>query len=87
LPAAAGYVPNYGQGGGNDIVVYFGTTRDVGGTGTNQQEGIQAFWIGAKGEVLTPAINSAGVYQGYLRSRITGRARYYANSRWQGRPR
>jgi hypothetical protein len=76
LPAAAGYVPNYGQGG-NDIVVYFGTTRDVGGTGTNQQEGIQAFWIGAKGEVLTPAINSAGVYQGYLRSRITGRARYY----------
>jgi hypothetical protein len=43
----AGYVPNYAQGG-NDIVVYFGTTRDVGGTGTNQQEGIQAFWIGAK---------------------------------------
>jgi hypothetical protein len=77
LPAAAGYVPNYGQGGGNDIVVYFGTTRDVGGTGTNQVEGVQAFWIGAKGEVLTPAINSAGVYQGYLRSRITGRARYY----------
>jgi hypothetical protein len=77
LPAAAGYVPNYGQGGGNDIVVYFGTTRNVGGTGTNQQEGIQAFWIGAKGEVLTPAIDSAGVYQGYLRSRITGRARYY----------
>jgi hypothetical protein len=76
LPAAAGYVPNYAQGG-NDIVVYFGTTRDVGGTGTNQQEGIQAFWIGAKGEVLTPAINNAGVYQGYLRSRITGRARYY----------
>jgi hypothetical protein len=76
LPPAAGYVPNYAQGG-NDIVVYFGTTRDVGGTGTNQQEGIQAFWIGAKGEVLTPAINSAGVYQGYFRSRITGRARYY----------
>jgi hypothetical protein len=77
LPPAAGYVPNYGQGGGNDIVVYFGTTRDVGGTGTNQLEGVQAFWIGAKGEVLTPAINSEGVYQGYLRSRITGRARYY----------
>jgi hypothetical protein len=77
LPAAAGYVPNYGQGGGNDIVVYFGTTRDVGGTGTNQLEGVQAFWIGAKGEVLTPAINSAGVYLGYFRSRITGRARYY----------
>jgi hypothetical protein len=76
LPAAAGYVPNYAQGG-NDIVVYFGTTRDVGGTGTNQQEGIQAFWIGAKGEVLTPATNSAGVYLGYFRSRITGRARYY----------
>jgi hypothetical protein len=77
LPAAAGYVPNYAQGGGNDIVVYFGTTRDVGGTGTNQLEGVQAFWIGAKGEVLTPAINSEGVYQGYFRSRITGRARYY----------
>jgi hypothetical protein len=77
LPAAAGYVPNYGQGGGNDIVVYFGTTRDVGGTGTGEIQGIQAFWIGAKGEVLTPAIDSAGVYQGYLRSRITGRARYY----------
>jgi hypothetical protein len=76
LPPVAGYVPNYAQGG-NDIVVYFGTTRDVGGTGTNQVEGVQAFWIGAKGEVLTPAINSAGVYQGYLRSRITGRARYY----------
>jgi hypothetical protein len=27
--------------------------------------------------VLTPATNSAGVYLGYLRSRITGRARYY----------
>lgn len=78
LPAVAGYVPNYAQGGGNDIVVYFGTTRDVGGTGTNQLQGVQAFWLGAKGEVLTPAINSAGVYQGYLRSRITGRARYYA---------
>lgn len=77
LPAAAGYVPNYGQGGGNDIVVYFGTTRDVGGSGTNQLQGVQAFWLGAKGEVLTPAINSAGVYQNYLRSRITGRARYY----------
>jgi hypothetical protein len=76
LPAAAGYVPNYAQGG-NDIVVYFGTTRDVGGTGTGEIQGIQAFWIGAKGEVLTPAIDSAGVYQGYLRSRITGRARYY----------
>jgi hypothetical protein len=76
LPPVAGYVPNYAQGG-NDIVVYFGTTRDVGGTGTSQLEGIQAFWIGAKGEVLTPAINSAGVYQGYFRSRITGRARYY----------
>jgi hypothetical protein len=76
LPPVAGYVPNYAQGG-NDIVVYFGTRRDVGGTGTGEIQGIQAFWIGAKGEVLTPAINSAGVYQGYFRSRITGRARYY----------
>jgi hypothetical protein len=39
LPPAAGYVPNYGQGGGNDIVVYFGTTRDVGGTGTGETGG------------------------------------------------
>jgi len=85
LPPVAGYVPNYAQGG-NDIVVYFGTTRDVGGTGTNQQEGIQAFWIGAKGEVLTPATNSAGVYLGYLRSRITGRARYYADSNGRADP-
>jgi hypothetical protein len=85
LPPAAGYVPNYAQGG-NDIVVYFGTTRDVGGTGTNQVEGIQAFWIGAKGEVLTPATNSAGVYLGYLRSRITGRARYYADSNGRADP-
>jgi hypothetical protein len=76
LPPVAGYVPNYAQGG-NDIVVYFGTRRDVGGTGTGEIQGIQAFWIGAKGEVLTPATNSAGVYLGYLRSRITGRARYY----------
>jgi hypothetical protein len=79
LPPVAGYVPNYAQGGGNDIVVYFGTRRDVGGTGTGEIQGIQAFWIGAKGEVLTPAIDSAGAYQRYLRSRITGRARYYAN--------
>jgi hypothetical protein len=27
--------------------------------------------------VLTPAINTAGVYQNYLRSRLTGRGRYY----------
>jgi outer membrane protein assembly factor BamB len=32
LPPVAGYVPNYGQGGGNDIVVYFGARRDLGGT-------------------------------------------------------
>jgi hypothetical protein len=80
LPPVAGYVPNYGQGGGNDIVVYFGARRDVGGTGSTQLEGVQAFWIGAKGEVLTPAINSAGVYQNYLRSRLTGRGRYYVPS-------
>ncbi|MFN3689314.1 MAG: hypothetical protein ACK4UU_00130, partial [Fimbriimonadales bacterium] len=77
LPPVAGYVPNYGQGGGNDLVVYFGARRDPGGTGAQQQEGVQAFWLGAKGEVLTPAINTAGVYQNYLRSRLTGRARYY----------
>lgn len=80
LPPVAGYVPNYGQGGGNDIVVYFGARRDIGGTGSTQLEGVQAFWIGAKGEVLTPAINSAGVYQNYLRSRLTGRGRYYVPS-------
>jgi hypothetical protein len=86
LPPVAGYVPNYAQGGGNDIVVYFGTRRDVGGTGTGEIQGIQAFWIGAKGEVLTPAIDSAGAYQGYLRSRITGRARYYADSNGRADP-
>ncbi|GIV08508.1 MAG: hypothetical protein KatS3mg019_0599 [Fimbriimonadales bacterium] len=77
LPSVAGYVPNLAQGGGNDIVVYFGARRDLGGTGSTQLEGVQAFWMGAKGEVLTPAINSLGIYQNYLRSRLTGRARYY----------
>ncbi|MCX7992276.1 MAG: hypothetical protein N2651_01270, partial [Fimbriimonadales bacterium] len=77
LPPVAGYVPNYGQGGGNDIMVYFGVNRDIGGTGTQSLEGVQAFWLGAKGEVLTPAINTAGIYQNYLRSRMTGRGRYY----------
>ncbi|MDM7461099.1 MAG: DUF4159 domain-containing protein [bacterium] len=80
LPAVAGYVPNLAQGGGNDVMVYFGAQRDIGGTGSQQLEGVQAFWLGAKGEVLTPAISSAGVYQNYLRSRITGRARYYVPS-------
>jgi hypothetical protein len=55
LPAAAGYVPNYGQGGGNDIVVYFGTTRDVGGTGTNQQEGIPSVLDWRKGRGADPS--------------------------------
>lgn len=77
LPATAGYVPNLGQGGGNDMMVYFGARRDLGGTGSSQLEGVQSFWVGAKGEVLTPAINTAGVYQNFLRSRLTGRARYY----------
>ncbi|MFQ3610169.1 MAG: hypothetical protein SNJ72_01615 [Fimbriimonadales bacterium] len=76
LPPVAGLVPNTGVGGGNDIMVYFGTRRDIGGG--NVVEGVQSFWVGAKGEVLTPSRNPDGVYQNFLRSRITGRMRYYA---------
>ncbi len=76
LPPVAGLVPNKGTGGGNDIVIYFGTQRDFGG-GNQFLQGVQSFWIGAKGEVLTPSRNPDGVYQGFLRSRITGRMRYY----------
>jgi len=76
LPPVAGLVPNTGVGGGNDIMVYFGTQRDIGGG--NTLEGVQSFWLGVKGEVLSPSRNPDGIYQGFLRSRITGRMRYYA---------
>ncbi len=86
LPPVAGYVPNYGQGGGNDIVVYFGTRRDPSGSGTQTIEGVQAFWLGAKGEALVPAINNANIYQNYLRSRLTGRGRYYVPAEGPSNP-
>lgn len=73
-PAIGGLVPNLGVGGGDDLVIYFGAKREIqGGSGTTI-DGVQAFWIGARGEVLTPVVDSNGVYQGYLRCRITGRA-------------
>jgi hypothetical protein len=80
LPPVAGYVPNYGQGGGNDLVVYMGVQTDASQTGSTQADGIRAFWLGAKGEVLIPAIDNSGSYQGFLRSRITDTsASYYTN--------
>ncbi|MCS6919502.1 MAG: DUF4159 domain-containing protein, partial [Fimbriimonadales bacterium] len=72
LPPVAGYVPNLGQGGGNDIVVYMGV-RNTQGT-NSQQDSIRAFWLGAKGEQLQPVINSAGVYQGRLTTRLRNSA-------------
>ncbi|MDW8107471.1 MAG: hypothetical protein RMK45_08325, partial [Armatimonadota bacterium] len=77
LPPVAGYVPNLGQGGGNDFVVYFGV-RDDSGTGAQVVEGIRALWIGAKGEILEPIVRD-GVFQNAFRSRIAGRARFFAN--------
>lgn len=79
LPPVAGYVPNYGQGSGNDIVVYMGVRNDPTGTGNQITESIRAFWIGAKGEILEPIIQG-GVFQNAFRSRITGRARFFANA-------
>lgn len=73
-PAIGGLVPNRGVGGGDDLVIYFGTRREIqGGSGTTI-EGVQAFWIGARGEVLTPVFDSNEIYQGYMRCRITGKA-------------
>ncbi len=76
LPPVAGLVPNRGRGGGNDIVVYLGTLAS---TGPGEQDAIRAFWLGAKGEVLEPEIVQ-GIYQGYMRTRISGRARIYDSS-------
>lgn len=76
LPPVAGYVPNLGQGGGNDFVVYFGV-RDAVGTDAHV-EGVRALWIGAKGEILEPIVRN-GVFQNAFRSRITGHARFFAN--------
>lgn len=47
---ALGYVPNKMQGGGVDLVGYFGVE---GGTPVNQR-GVQSLWIAAKGELLIP---------------------------------
>ncbi|MCS6923540.1 MAG: hypothetical protein NZM10_04090, partial [Fimbriimonadales bacterium] len=73
LPPVAGYVPNLGQGGGNDLVVYFGVRRDIGGTGTSNLDGVQAFWLGAKGEQLIPDVGTDEIYRGRLRTRLYGR--------------
>ncbi len=87
LPPAAGYVPNRAQGGGSDLVVYFGTRRDISGQGTQMMDGVQAFWLGAKGEQLIPQRNPDGTPNGYLHCRITGQARIYANLDSPLRPR
>ncbi|MCS7300943.1 MAG: hypothetical protein NZ556_05245, partial [Fimbriimonadales bacterium] len=73
LPPVAGYVPNLGQGGGNDLVIYFGVRTDPTNTGGQVVEGIRAFWLGAKGERLIPQVSSDDVYQGSLRTRLSGR--------------
>lgn len=77
LPPVAGYVPNKAQGGGSDLVIYFGTRRDISGQGTQLMDGVQAFWLGAKGEQLLIQRNPDGTPNGYLHCRITGQARIY----------
>ncbi|MCS7064653.1 MAG: hypothetical protein NZL85_00105, partial [Fimbriimonadales bacterium] len=77
LPPVAGYVPNRAQGSGSDLVIYFGTRRDISGQGTQTMDGVQAFWLGAKGEQLVPQRNPDGRLNGYLHCRITGQARIY----------
>ncbi len=72
LPPVAGYVPNRVQGGGSDLVIYFGTRRDIGGAGAHM-DGVQAFWLGAKGEPLTPPTQGSFGF----RTRIAGQARIY----------
>jgi hypothetical protein len=86
LPPVAGYVPNRVQGGGSDLMVYFGTRRDISGQGTQTMDGVQAFWLGAKGEQLIPQF-SGGAPNGYLHCRITGQARIYADLNSPLRPR
>ncbi|GBC91886.1 hypothetical protein HRbin15_00346 [bacterium HR15] len=77
LPPVAGYVPNRAQGGGSDLMIYFGTRRDLSGQGTQMMDGVQAFWLGAKGEQLIPQRNPDGTPNGYLHCRITNQARIY----------
>ncbi len=75
LPPVAGLVPNKGTGGGNDIMVYFGVRSQL---DTNaEQDLLRAFWLGAKGEVLTPVLDQGGQYQGYMRTRISERMRIF----------
>ena len=78
-PAIGGLVPNRGVGGGNDIVIYFGARREP-DSGTTTIDGVQSFWIGARGEVLTPAIAPDGSYLGYLQTRLTGTAKIFVPS-------
>jgi hypothetical protein len=80
LPPVAGYVPNRAQGGGSDLMIYFGTQRDISGQGTQLMDGVQAFWLGAKGEQLIIQRNPDGIPNGYLHCRITGQARIYVPS-------
>lgn len=80
LPPVAGYVPNRAQGGGSDLMIYFGTRRDISGQGTQTMDGVQAFWLGAKGEQLIPQRNPDGTPNGFLHCRITGQARIYLPS-------
>lgn len=79
-PAIGGLVPNRGRGGGNDIVIYFGARREF-SSGTSTIDGVQSFWIGVRGEVLTPEIAPDGTYRGYLRTRLTGQARIFVPPR------
>lgn len=74
LPVVAGMVPNRGVGGGDDIVLYYGSRREPPSGSGNTNEGVQSFWISARGEVLTPALAGDGSYLGFLRCRITGQA-------------
>ncbi len=87
VPPVAGYVPNRGQGGGSDLVIYLGTQRDISGQGTQTLQGVQAFWLGAKGEQLIIERDANGNPTGQLRCRITGQARIYNNSDSPLRPR
>lgn len=74
LPVVAGMVPNRGVGGGDDIVLYYGSRQELQSGSGNTTEGVQAFWIGARGEVLTPEIGADNTYRGYLKCRITDNA-------------
>lgn len=50
-PFVAGIVPNYGRGGGNDLMLYFGGEQIVQGSNTTLEQ-VSCIWLGAKGEKL-----------------------------------